>query len=70
MAEQSLVDHLVAAAERWPDRSAWTFVGADGTEQTLTFSAVGDQSSRLAQALRERGVVAGDRVAVMLDNQP
>ncbi|GAA1773021.1 ATP-dependent acyl-CoA ligase [Nocardioides hankookensis] len=70
MAEQSLVDHLVAAVEHWPGRPAWTFVGADGTERTLTFSAVGDQTSSLAQALRERGVGAGDRVAVMLDNQP
>ncbi|KQW52931.1 acyl-CoA synthetase [Nocardioides sp. Root1257] len=70
MAEQSLVDLLLAAAERWPERPAWTFVAADGTEQTLTFSTVGDQTSRLAQALRERGVQPGDRVAVMLDNQP
>src|SRR3954447_4684845 len=70
VAEQSLVDHLLAAVERWPDRPAWTFVAEDGVERTLTFSAVGDQTSRLAQSLRERGVQPGDRVAVMLDNRP
>lgn len=70
MTERTLVSMLVWAEERWPDRTAWTFVAADGSERTLTFRAVGDQSARLAQALRERGVAAGDRVAVMLDNQP
>ncbi len=70
MAERTLVSLLVWAQERWPERAAWTFVAADGGEQTLTFSAVGDQSASLAQALRERGIGPGDRVAVMLDNRP
>jgi carnitine-CoA ligase len=66
----TLVSALLEAAERWPDRPAWTFVAADGSERTLTFSAVGDQSAGFAQALHARGVAAGDRVAVMLDNAP
>jgi carnitine-CoA ligase len=70
VAEPTLVSLLARAEERWPDRPAWTFVAADGSERTLTFSAVGDQSARLAQALRERGVGPGDRVAVLLDNRP
>lgn len=70
MAERSLVSLLVWAEERWPGRPAWTFVAPDGSERTLTFSAVGDQSAQFAQALRERGVATGDRVAVMLDNSP
>ncbi|MBZ5739855.1 AMP-binding protein [Nocardioides mangrovi] len=69
MAERSLVSLLVWAEERWPERPAWTFVAPDGGERTLTFGQVGDQSSALAQALRDRGVGPGDRVAVMLDNR-
>ena len=70
MAELTLVDHVLVAAERWPERPAWTFVAPDDSERTLTFSAVGDQTAHLAQALAEHGVGPGDRVAVMLDNQP
>ncbi|MDF1602479.1 AMP-binding protein [Nocardioides sp. YIM 152315] len=70
MGERTLVSLLVWAEERWPERSAWTFVAADRSERTLTFADVGARTAALAQALRERGVAAGDRVAVMLDNEP
>ncbi|GAA4745799.1 ATP-dependent acyl-CoA ligase [Nocardioides endophyticus] len=70
MAEQSLVDHLLVAAERWPDRPAWTFDPGDAPATTLTFHDVARRSAAYAQVLRERGIEAGDRVAVMLDNQP
>lgn len=70
MAEKSLVHHLVLAAVRWSDRPAWTFDPGDGPAQTLTFGEVEKRSAAYAQALRERGVAPGDRVAVMLDNQP
>lgn len=70
MAERTLVSLLVWAEERWADRPAWTFVAPDGTEQTLTFGEVAARSATMAQALRERGVAPGDRVAVMLDNSP
>lgn len=70
MAEQTLVDHLVTAADRWPDRRAWTFDPGEGPAETLSFLDVALRSAAYAQALRERGVEAGDRVAVMLDNQP
>lgn len=66
----SLVDVLGAAAQRWPDRPAWTFVARDGAAETLTFGEVFARTAARAQALRERGVGAGDRVAVMLDNRP
>lgn len=70
MAEQSLVSLLARAAQRWADRPAWTFDLADGRAETLTFGEVERLSAAYAQALRERGVASGDRVAVMLDNQP
>jgi crotonobetaine/carnitine-CoA ligase len=60
---------LVAAVDRaarlWPDRTAWTF----DPGESLTFADVGRRTTRLAAALSERGVVVGDRVAVMLHNQ-
>ncbi|WP_244928195.1 AMP-binding protein [Nocardioides sp. W7] len=68
--DHSLVDHLLLAAERWPDRPAWTFDPGDGPSATLSFLEVAQRSAAYAQALHERGVVPGDRVAVMLDNQP
>ena len=69
MAEPTLVSALLDAVERWPERPAWTFVTPD-EETTLTYGAVEEQTAIRAQALRERGVGPGDRVAVMLDNVP
>lgn len=52
------------AAERRPDRVAWRFDPGD----TLTFAEIATLSAGYAQALRSRGVQAGDRVAVQLPN--
>ncbi|HEY1625693.1 MAG TPA: AMP-binding protein [Streptosporangiaceae bacterium] len=62
----TLVDALSEAARRWPDRTAWTF---DPGER-FTFSDVARLTAGYARALGERGVRAGDRVAVMLGNEP
>ncbi len=70
MPESTLVSLVLAAADRWPDLPAWTFVDGHGTTTVLTFSDVERRTAQVAQALRERGVTDGDRVAVMLDNQP
>jgi crotonobetaine/carnitine-CoA ligase len=61
-----LVEALRTAAERWPDRTAWTFDPGRG----FTFAEIDSLSSGYAQALRDRGVQPGHRVAVMLRNQP
>jgi crotonobetaine/carnitine-CoA ligase len=61
-----LVTALRDAAERWPSRIAWTF--APG--RRLTFAEVDELSSGYAQALRNKGIKQGDRVAVLLRNQP
>ena len=65
--EHTLVDLVRRAAVRWPDRVAWTF-DEDGRE--LTFAEVDRRSDALAEVLAEAGVVAGDRVAVLLDSRP
>jgi len=69
VAEPTLVSLLEHAEEQWPSRPAWTFDPGGGPAETLSFAEVGRRSAAYAQALRERGVAAGDRVAVMLDNQ-
>lgn len=57
------------AAARWPDRPAWTFDDGVGVRQ-LTFAQVQAQSDGLAKALQDKGIRAGDRVGVLLGNQP
>jgi len=53
------------AASRWPDRIAWRFDPGDH----LTFAEVDRLTAGYAQALRDRGVRPGDRVAVLLGNE-
>ncbi|WP_435747569.1 AMP-binding protein [Nocardioides sp. SYSU DS0663] len=65
-----LVSALEHAAAAWPTRPAWTFEAADGATTRLTFADVSRTTAAYAQALRERGVGAGDRVAVMVGNEP
>jgi long-chain acyl-CoA synthetase len=60
-----LYDLLLKGAEIRSDRPALIF-----HEQTVTYGQLCDETSRLASALRERGVGPGDRVAVLLPNCP
>ncbi|HXW47517.1 MAG TPA: AMP-binding protein [Streptosporangiaceae bacterium] len=53
------------AAERWPDRIAWTF---DPGER-LTFADVHRLTAGYAAEMRDRGVRPGDKVAVLLANE-
>ena len=62
----TLVAALRRAARTWPTRVAWTF---DPGGQ-FTFAEVDRLSAGYARALHDRGVRAGDRIAVMLTNQP
>jgi acetyl-CoA synthetase len=49
------------------ERPAVVVAHADGSEETLTFAALSQGSSRFAHYLVSRGVRPGDRVAVMLE---
>ena len=55
---------------RRDERCALIFHGEDQVVRELSFAELRDHVSRLAQALRGFGVVAGDRVAGYLPNMP
>ena len=56
---------IIAAAQ--PDKVA--YVMADSGE-SVTFKVLNDDSCRMAQLLRSRGLVWGDHMALMLENHP
>jgi len=55
---------------RRDDATAIVFRGEDRASATLTYAGLYGEVSRVAQALRGAGVVAGDRVAGYLPNAP
>ncbi len=55
---------------RRDDATAIVFRGEDRASAILTYAGLYDEVSRVAQALRATGVVAGDRVAGYLPNAP
>src|ERR1700759_1513678 len=61
----TLAEAVRVAAQRWPDRVAWRFDPGD----VLTFADVDRLVAGYAQVLGERGVQAGDRVALLLANE-
>ncbi|SMC58330.1 AMP-binding protein [Kibdelosporangium aridum] len=61
-----LVEVVARAARKWPAKIAWTF----DPGRRFTFAEVHELSSGYAQALRDKGIRQGDRVAVLLRNQP
>ncbi|HEY7073326.1 MAG TPA: AMP-binding protein, partial [Acidimicrobiales bacterium] len=52
-------------AERTPDAPALVMATSG---ETVTYAALEDRSRRLAQALRTRGVTAGDHIAILMEN--
>jgi len=60
---------LVALLER-SVREAGSCVATEFFGRTTTYDELGDQISRAAEGLRQLGVQAGDRVAIVLPNSP
>jgi acetyl-CoA synthetase len=60
----------VACSEKWSRvdaaRTALVRLDARGTSTAVSFGELSRQSSRLAHALRARGITRGDRVAILL----
>ncbi|AMB58008.1 long-chain-fatty-acid--CoA ligase [Microterricola viridarii] len=63
--KESLVDMIDAAVRTYRASVALEFFG-----ETTTYAEMGEQISRIANALRKLGVRAGDRVALVLPNCP
>jgi acetyl-CoA synthetase len=59
-----------AWAERTPDAVAAVFRGEDGSRDEFTFAELSTQVTKLAEALAELGVGAGDRVAIYMPMCP
>jgi acetyl-CoA synthetase len=57
-------------ARRTPDATAAIFRGEDGARREWTFAELSREAMRIAEALRDRGVRAGDRVAVYMPMSP
>ena len=57
--------NLQVSAARWPDKPACLFLG-----HTLSYAALDRQAQALAAWLQAKGVAAGDRVALFLQNCP
>lgn len=64
-ATETLSRMLSKAVRKYRHNVATQFFGA-----TMTYGELGDQVSRVANGLRARGVVRGDRVALVLPNSP
>ncbi|KRF33345.1 long-chain-fatty-acid--CoA ligase [Yonghaparkia sp. Soil809] len=62
---QSLVDMMDESVRRFGSRVALDFFGAE-----TTYAELGERIDRVARALADRGVTAGDRVALVLPNCP
>ena len=63
-----------SAVHRWgrerPDDEGAVFLGENGDRRTRTFGELSAETVRLAEALRELGVEAGDRVGIFMPMAP
>ncbi len=66
MNEMTLPAALAGSAERYPDRPSLSYY--DG--EPMTYRAFKERVDRIAAFLAERGVVHGDRVAILGENGP
>lgn len=63
--QHNLAAFLIASAERFPDRTALSFLG-----KKTTYAGLLDSAYRFAGVLGKLGVRRGERVAIMLPNCP
>ncbi len=61
------MDELAHWAQRQPERAACIFPDSD---EALSFAELSDRANRAAQWLIDRGLVANDRIALLLENRP
>lgn len=61
-----LADLLAAAAKNHADREAAVFPG----DRSFSWAEVYEQAGRITQRLADQGISAGDRVAILWENEP
>jgi acetyl-CoA synthetase len=69
-ADYSLPSVVESHADRFGDRTALTFLGADGGRETRTYADLARDTNRFANALADLGVGQGDRVMHLLPRHP
>jgi fatty-acyl-CoA synthase len=67
---RTLVEALRWQVERGPDRLHIRLRTDDGTETSITYGGLHREACAVAAGLRDRGVVPGERVALLLRTEP
>lgn len=71
MKNMNIIANIVAAGvERDPDLDVLTFVGVGLEEEVRTYQQLWNNSQRIAKSLKDKGIQAGDRVALLMQNHP
>ena len=63
--KQNLASFLVTSAQKFPNRPAMYFMG-----KTINYRSLLESSYRMANALRDKGIKKGDRVAIIFAQLP
>jgi len=66
----NVAEAICRRASKFSDRPAIRTVGSEQTERTYTYRQLADESDRLADSLRTRGVGRGDRMAIHTTQRP
>jgi long-chain acyl-CoA synthetase len=64
--KQTLLHVLNNSAEKYPDRPAVSFIG----KQQITYREFKERANSISEFLKSEGVITGDRVALLSENQP
>ncbi len=61
---------MVGAKDIDPDKTAYIFVRDDGSDETVSFGKLYENTNRMSRALTQAGVGKGDTFALMMRNHP
>ena len=66
---RTLYQMMKTSVERFGSTDAFGYIPAPGMSRVnVTYNQLGDLTDAVAKALMDRGVVAGDRIAIIVDN--